>query len=195
MDWSNFDFFAWILLPLLIFFARVTDVTIGTLRLIFISRSMKFVAAVLGFFEVIIWLAAIGQIMKNLNNWVTFVAYGLGFATGNYIGILIGEKLSIGKVIVRIITQKPGILLEKSLREHGIGVTTIPAIGARGKVKVLFSIVRKKDLGKVMSIINELNPNAFYTIEDVKYVNEGVFPESAGFLLNRIRFIPFRKGK
>ena len=79
--------FTWVLLPILIFFARILDQSIGTMRLIFLSKGMKHIAPFLGFFEVIIWLLAIGQIMQHLDNWVCYVAYGAGFAMGNFIGI------------------------------------------------------------------------------------------------------------
>jgi uncharacterized protein YebE (UPF0316 family) len=86
---SNFGLYTWIVLPLLIFLARVVDVSMGTIRVIFVSRGLKYLAPVVGFFEVLIWLLAIGQIMKNLSSPLCYVAYAGGFAAGNYIGIVI----------------------------------------------------------------------------------------------------------
>ena len=97
--------FTWVVLPVLIFLARIMDVSIGTLRLIFVSRGYKYYAPMLGFFEVIIWLLAIGQIMQHLDNFLCYLAYGLGFATGNYIGIYLDEKLSLGTVLIRIVSK------------------------------------------------------------------------------------------
>jgi uncharacterized protein YebE (UPF0316 family) len=91
------QFFSLVIVPILIFFARVTDVTMDTIRIIFIAKGYKFRAAFLGFFEVIIWLLAITQIMQNLTNIFCYLAYGAGFATGNYLGMLIEEKFPVEK--------------------------------------------------------------------------------------------------
>lgn len=167
--------FTWVVLPLLIFLARISDQTIGTLRLIFLSKGKKNLAPFLGFFEVIIWLIAVGQIMKHLDNVLCYVAYGGGFAMGNYIGMVVEEKLSIGNVIIRIIPKKDTSLLIAYLRENNYGVTSVEAEGAKGRVNIIFTIIMRKDVEHVISIINKFNPNAFYTIEEVKAINEGIF--------------------
>ena len=97
------EVYAWVVLPILIFFARVTDVTLGTLRIIFISRGKRNVAPVLGFFEVLIWIVAIGQIVQNLTSVTSYLAYAAGFATGNFVGMVIEDRLAIGTLIVRVI--------------------------------------------------------------------------------------------
>lgn len=180
MDISAFfntdsQLFSWVILPLLIFLARISDQTIGTMRLIFLSKGQKFLAPFLGFFEVIIWLLAVGQIMKHLDNVLAYVAYGGGFAMGNYIGMVIEEKLSIGNVLIRIIPKKDTKELINYLRENDFGVTSVNAEGSKGKVDIVFTIIKRKDVVNVVSIINKFNPNAFYTIEDVKAINEGIF--------------------
>ncbi|HOI87120.1 MAG TPA: DUF2179 domain-containing protein [Lentimicrobium sp.] len=167
--------FTWVVLPLLIFLARISDQTIGTLRLIFLSKGQKMLAPVLGFFEVIIWLLAVGQIMKHLDNVLCYVAYGGGFAMGNYIGMVIEEKLSLGSVLIRIIPKKDTSELIAYLRENNYGVTSVKAEGSRGEVDIVFSIIQRKDIEHVVGIINQFNPNAFYTIEEVKAINEGIF--------------------
>jgi uncharacterized protein YebE (UPF0316 family) len=103
---SGSPVFAWVILPLLIFAARICDVTLGTLRIIFVSRGKKLLAPLLGFFEVSIWLLAISQIMQNLNNPVCFLAYAGGFAMGNFVGILIEDKLAMGILVIRIFLVK-----------------------------------------------------------------------------------------
>ncbi|PKP01517.1 MAG: hypothetical protein CVU14_05035 [Bacteroidetes bacterium HGW-Bacteroidetes-9] len=171
------DIFTWVVLPLLIFLARISDQTIGTLRLIFISKGQKMLAPLLGFFEVIIWLIAVGQIMKHLDNILCYVAYGGGFAMGNYIGMVVEEKLSLGNLLVRIIPKKDTSDLIAYLRENNFGVTSVPAEGSKGKVDIVFTIIKRKELEDVVAIINRFNPNAFYTIEDVKAINEGIFKQ------------------
>lgn len=172
---TDSQLFSWVILPLLIFLARISDQTIGTMRLIFLSKGQKFLAPFLGFFEVIIWLLAVGQIIKHLENVLAYVAYGGGFAMGNYIGMVIEEKLSIGNVLIRIIPKKDTKELINYLRENDFGVTSVNAEGSKGKVDIVFTIIKRKDIAHVVSIINTYNPNAFYTIEDVKAINEGIF--------------------
>ena len=190
-------FFAWVILPLLIFFARICDVTLGTIRVIFISKGFKYIAPVIGFFEVIIWLLAIGQVMNNVTNVASYIAYGAGFATGTFVGMAIEEKLSLGTVIVRVITNQEADDLVEALRSHDYGVTVIHAAGSSGPVKVLFMVLKRQDLGRVTGIIRQFQPNAFYSIEDVKSAAEGVFPDkkSKFFMSHRAMLKFFGKDK
>lgn len=171
----NSDLYTWVVLPILIAIARIMDVTVGTVRLIFVSRGYKYLAPVLGFFEVIIWLLAIGQIMQHLSNFMCYLGYGMGFALGNYIGIIIVEKMSLGTVLIRIVPKFDATELIQMLREANFGVTTLDAQGKDGNVKIVLSIVKRKNLNKAIEMVNQYNPNAFYTIEEIQKVNEGIF--------------------
>lgn len=168
--------FSLIILPILIFLARVVDVTFGTIRIIFVSRGMKWFAPIFGFFEIIIWLFALGQIFSNLTNITYYVAYAGGFATGNFVGIWIEEKMAIGTLVVRIITRKEGTQLIEFLKSENFGVTSIDAEGATGKVKIIYTIIKRHDLQNVINIIKRFNPRAFYSIEEVRSASEGIFP-------------------
>jgi uncharacterized protein YebE (UPF0316 family) len=188
------DLFTWVIIPLFIVLARIVDVSIGTLRIIFVSRGYRFLAPVLGFFEVIIWLLAIGEIMKNLNNPICYIAYGLGFALGNYLGILLEDRLSIGQVIVRVITKRDATQLVETLKQKNYGVTSINAEGSTGEVKLIFLIINRSRLTDVVDQIKHFNPNAFYSVEDVRSVTEGVFPlEKPGFLSSRLNAMKVRR--
>ena len=188
--------FTWIVLPVLIFLARIMDVSIGTLRLIFVSKGYKYYAPILGFFEVVIWLMAIGQIMQHLDNVMCYLAYGLGFATGNYIGIILDEKMSLGTVLIRVVPKKDTTNLINHLRESNFGASLVDIEGMSGKLKMIFTIVKRKDLREVMNIIHEHNPQAFVTIEDVKTAKEGYFKYSHKRRLSPAGiFSDFRKGK
>jgi len=138
--------YAWVVLPVLIFLARITDVTLGTVRLIFVSRGLKYLAPVAGFFEVLIWILVIGQIMQNLANPACYLAYAGGFATGNFIGLLIVEKLSLGVVLVRVITAKQADSLIELLRGKRYGVTSVDGEGANGPVEIIFTIVPRREV-------------------------------------------------
>ena len=166
----------WILIPLFIFLARLLDVTLGTMRIVFVSRGMKYMAPLVGFFEVLVWLLAIRQILQNLNNVFCFLAYAGGFALGNFIGIHIEKKMAMGRLLIRIITRKEALDLIPYLRAQGYGVTCLEAEGATGKVNVIYMIIRRQDQERISNIIKRFNPKAFFTIEDVKIVSEGVFP-------------------
>lgn len=168
-------FFTWVALPVLIFVARILDQSVGTLRMIFVAKGMKNLVPVLAFFESLIWLLAIGQIMQHLDNWICYLAYALGYAMGNYVGMKLDERISLGNVIIRIIVKTGAVELVKYLREQHFGLTVLDAEGATGKVKVIFSIVKRKDAPRVIEIINDFDPHSFYTIEEVREVNEGVF--------------------
>jgi uncharacterized protein YebE (UPF0316 family) len=169
--------FAFVIVPLLIFLARVCDMSLDTIRVIFMSKGIQYLPAIIGFFEVIIWLVAIGQVMNNLTNVVCYIAYGAGFATGTFVGMALEEKLSLGLTSVRIIAKEDPVELVQFLRSHNYGVTSIDAEGGRGKVKMVFTIIKRQDLKHVVGIVKDFNPNAFYSIEEVKSVAEGVFPE------------------
>ncbi|MCF7809965.1 DUF2179 domain-containing protein [bacterium] len=166
----------WLIIPTLIFFARIIDVSIGTIRVIFVAKGMKFLAPVLGFFEVLVWLLAIGEILKNLTSWQNYIAYACGFAMGNFVGMLIESKIALGNVIIRIITRYEANSLVEALREKNFGVTSIDADGRDGPVKILFTLTTRTSIPKILNIVNEYNPNAFYSIEDIRYVSEGIFP-------------------
>ena len=187
-DWISADIFNWVILPLLIAVARILDVSVGTIRLIFVARGYKYLAPLLGFVEVIIWLVAIGQIMQHLDNFMCYLGYGIGFALGNYLGIILVEKMSIGTVIIRIIPKLNTDNLVKQLRAANHGVTIVNAEGKNGPVNLLFSIVKRKNLEEALQIINMNNPNAFYTIEEVQKVNEGFFkaPQPKPYLFGGI---------
>ncbi len=167
--------FSWVILPLLICLARICDQSIGTMRMIFVSKGMKIIAPFLAFFESLIWLIAVSQILKHIDNWVTFVAYGLGFALGNYIGIILEEKLSLGNVIVRIFPKTNHTQLINYMISNDLGYSMIDAEGRKGGLKIIFSIVGRKDLKDFLPKINELSPDSFYTIEEVKSVKKGIF--------------------
>jgi uncharacterized protein YebE (UPF0316 family) len=191
------DLYVWFIIPLLIFVARVLDVTLGTIRVIFVSKGLKYLAPIVGFFEIIIWLLAIGQIMNNLNNPACYIAYAGGFAMGNFVGIIIAEKLSLGVVLLRVITQKDATELIQSLSSEKYGVTSVDGHGAHGKVNIIFTIVPRKEIQKVVDIIKKFNPKSFYTVEDIGFVEEGIFPIRKNWRNETFEFIfrPFRKGK
>lgn len=186
----------WVIIPALIFLARICDVTLGTLRIVFISKGDKVIAPLLGFLEVLIWLIAITQVMENLSNVASYLAWAGGFATGNFLGLRVEQKLALGQVVVRVITVEPADNLVERLKGRGYRLTCVDARGTRGKVNLLFMIVKRKKLEEVIGIIRSFNPQAFYSIEDVRSVSEVGITENSTKEQNSLRkLIPLRKGK
>ncbi len=183
MDFLSTDstFYVWVVIPMMLFVARILDVSIGTIRIILISKGYRSIAPVLGFVEALIWVMAAGLVMSHLNNVFYYAAYAAGFASGTYVGIWIEEKLSLGKVIVRVITNRDASELLEHLRDEEFAATSLDAEGKYGPVKVLFLICNRKSLVSVVNTIKEYNPKAFYTIEDLRYVSGGVMPTKSVF--------------
>ena len=183
---GQFDYYSWVILPLIIFASRVCDVTLGTLRHVFISKGYKTIVPILGFFEVLIWLIVVAQIMKKIDNWACYIGWASGFATGTYVGLLIEEKLALGLQIVRIITNQECNQLIADLKAANHGLTIIDAQGAKGPVKILFTIVKRSEINSLVDIIHKDNPNAFYTVEDIKDKEQGVFSKRQNSIMKRL---------
>jgi len=173
---TDSELFAYLILPILIFFARILDVTIGTLRIIFVSKGDKIISPILGFFEVFIWIVVISQIIGNIDNYICYIAYAGGFAMGNYVGLRLEERMAIGKVLVRVISAKGGSILIKNLNERNFGATMVEGEGSTGPVKLIYIIIDRKKLDDVINVIQEFNPKSFFSIEDVRRVSSGIFP-------------------
>lgn len=179
MDQPFFDteFFKWVVLPIIIFFARMADVSLGTLRNVFISKGFRNVVPFIGFIEVLIWLISIRQVMRHLDNPLCYIGFAGGFAAGTYVGLLIERKLALGMQVLRIITAQDSTNLINALQNQNIGVTIMDGHGAKGPVKMIFTIVKRTDVEIVRNAVREFNPAAFYSIEDVRAANQGVFPK------------------
>jgi len=173
---AGFDWYVWVGLPLLIFAARVVDVTLGTLRIIFTSRGMRNLAPVLGFVETFIWIVAVSSIVKHAQNVVAFVGYASGFATGTYVGMLIENRLAVGTLTIRAIIRRDPKELIETLHDAGFGVTVVDGHGATGDVKIIYSTAKRADLPAIIDIIHRALPGAFLSVEEVRSTEQGVFP-------------------
>ncbi|MGZ0656431.1 DUF2179 domain-containing protein [Coraliomargarita sp. W4R53] len=176
MNFSDFDLIAWVLIPVLIFFARLVDVSLATLRHILVFRGMKKVVPFLAFIEILIWTLAITQVMENLSNTAALLAWALGFSVGTYLGMIIEERLALGHQLVRVIHQKMPTDFIESLKERGYGVTCLGAHGAFGQVDISLIVSPRKRLGELLKMLNQMTPPPFYTVEDVRTVGAGAGP-------------------
>ena len=172
----NSDLFHALGLPLLIFCARICDVTLQTVRIILLSSGRKNLAPVLGFFEVLIWIVVISQLVRNLATLTGYLAYAAGFATGTMTGIWLEQKLGIGFLLVRVITVHDATDLIARLRAGGFGVTEVAAQGATGRAHLIYTAIRRKHLHDVLTVINEVDPTGFVSVETISAANQGTFP-------------------
>ncbi|MBK7969988.1 MAG: DUF2179 domain-containing protein [Bacteroidetes bacterium] len=171
------DLFNWAILPLLIFIARTCDVTLATLRNIFIARNIKKIVPLLGFFEVLIWLVAVSQTINNLHNIACYIGFRRGYSMGIFVGITIEGKLALGKQVVRIITNQDTTSLVAAMSEANMGVTILDGNGAKGPVKVIFTTLKRRDVQLADQLINKHTPNAFLYHRRHPQFQSGVFRE------------------
>jgi uncharacterized protein YebE (UPF0316 family) len=154
--------------PVFIFCARVVDVSMGTLRTMCVVRGLRFTAAILGFFEVGIWVTAVSGVLTHLEQWYNIVAYASGFATGNVIGIFIEQKLAIGMQMIRLISRSQSAAVAAGLRLAGYAVTEVKGQGLRGQVSISFVVAPRKETPTVMRVANQIDPEVVSTVEDVR---------------------------
>ena len=170
------DVYNWIFLPLLIFVAQICNVSLETIRVIYVSKGIKYLAPIIAFFEIVIWLLAIEAILTDISNIAMFLGFAFGFALGTYVGLVIDEKLSVGRVLVRIvIPEGSDEEIVSFLQQGDYGVTSLDAQGSRGDVRMILSLVNRAEIPRIIEHLKTTNPNAFFSIEDVRYVNQGVF--------------------
>lgn len=165
-------------LPVAIFLAEMCVVTLGTLRIIFVARGHKFLAPLLGFFEILTWLFAIGQVIHNLDDPACFLAFAAGFTLGSFLGVLIEEKLALGMAAVRVFMRCDPCRLIDGLRAADFGVTCVAGAGASGPVQIVMTVVKRRQLPTVLALVETHAPHAFYAIDELQDVGQGVFPES-----------------
>lgn len=174
------ELFRIVVLPLMIFFARIMDVSINTIRIIFVMGGRKGISTVLGFFESLIWLLAIGQIFKHIDNVYSYIAYPAGFAAGIYVGMRIEEKLAYGKVVIRLITAEALEQAVRFLKSNGWRYSIVEAESQRGHEQMLFIVTERENVPSLLDQFRTNYPNGFYTIESVKNASETEFIEEPG---------------
>jgi uncharacterized protein YebE (UPF0316 family) len=158
---------------LLIFILRVSDMTLDTLRVLFVMRGKKRVAWILGFFQSAIFVLAIGRVLTQLNNPLNIIGYAAGFATGNVVGMFIEERIAIGHVLINIISPRRGSAIVSHLRQNGYAVTELSGRGKDGMVSMINCSVLRKQVDTIRELVNEIDPDAFITAEDVRPVRRG----------------------
>jgi len=163
--------------PLFIFFLRIGDVSMATVRMILIVRNHKSIVPVIGFFEVLLWVFAVGVVVQHLTSPLHLLGYAGGFAAGNLVGLLIEERLALGVATVQTIVRNRGDTLAMILRGEGFAVTEMDARGREGPVSHLYSAIPRRRVPAYLRMLDDAAPDAFVIVEEPRTVRRGwMFP-------------------
>ncbi|MGQ9556965.1 MAG: DUF2179 domain-containing protein [Desulfurispora sp.] len=163
---------------LFIFTARVADMSLDVIRVLMLMRGKKVYAAIIGFVEVSIFILALNQVLSGgLHDIGKIIAYAGGFATGNYVGVLLENKLAIGYATIQVFPQKHCVQqIIAALREQGFGVTSVRGEGRDGERIILFVTLKRKDMPEAVKLLEKIEPCIFYSVVDTRQIHGGVFP-------------------
>lgn len=170
---------------LLIFLLRIVDVSMATVRLIFAVRGRRGLAAVIGFFEILVWIFAVGQALQHLDSILHLLGYAAGFATGSYVGVWLEGRLALGLSVVHAVcrSEAEGVnlagQLANAIRLAGFAVTEIEGRGRDGGVDLLRIVVPRRRARTLIELIRDYDPNAFITVEEVR-ATQGGYMQLAG---------------
>ena len=159
--------------PLLIFGLRIVDVSLATVRMLLAVRGVKLVAPVIGFFEVLVWIFAVGTAIQHIDSPLHLMGYAGGFAAGTLVGLLIEEKMALGMATVRVLSRHGGVELAEALRDRGFGVTEFGGQGREGRVEMVYAVLRRRDLKAVFDEVRTWDPEAFVTVEEPRAIHRG----------------------
>jgi uncharacterized protein YebE (UPF0316 family) len=159
--------------PLIIFALRIVDVSMSTVRILLAVRGYKVAVPIIGFFEVLVWVFAVGNAIRFLDSGWHLLGYAGGFATGNVVGLLIEERLAIGFATVRVVSTHAGVEMADALRNIGFGVTEFGGQGRDGRVEVIYTVCARRDIERVVDEIERWDEQAFITVEEPRDIRWG----------------------
>jgi uncharacterized protein YebE (UPF0316 family) len=158
---------------IIILLLRVTDVSLGTIRTVYMLQGWRLLAAAIGFVEVTIFIYAISQVVSQLNDPVLMLAYSGGFALGTYLGLFLEERFAIGNAQLRIISQGQGDEVAQALRDRDFGATVVPGHGRKGPVELVFSIVPRRCITEIMRLASEIDSDSVISVSDSRFLFRG----------------------
>lgn len=159
--------------PLIIFGLRLVDVSLATVRMLMVVRGHRAVAPFIGFFEVMFWLIAAGTAIRHLQSPLHVVGYAGGFAAGNVLGLWIESRLALGLASVQVFTPAQDGRVAEALREEGLGATVFTGAGRGGPVQLIYSVVKRRSLGRALDVVNREAPDAFVMVEQPSAIHRG----------------------
>lgn len=159
--------------PLVIFSLRIVDVSMATMRMLLAMRNARVIVPIIGFFEVLIWILAVGSAIQNLQSPLHVLGYAGGFATGSFVGLWLEEQLAMGLASIQVISRFGGIELADGLRDRGFGVTEFIGQGREGRVEVIQTVVRRRDIDHVLEEVDRWDADAFVSVEEPRAIRKG----------------------
>ena len=165
-----------ILLCLKIFFARLIDVSLGTVRTIFTIKGRDFIASIIGFIEITVWFLVVKEALNTINNgfFIAF-SYAMGFSVGTFIGGKISKKFIKSNLEVQVILSNKSDKIINELHSAGFGVTKLEVSGKNSSSYMLYINIKNNNLDKLKRLINKLDKNAFLVVNETQYVKNGYF--------------------
>ena len=165
---------------LVIFCLRILDVSVGTLRVMYMVRGDRFKAVPLAFFESAVWIFAISKVIREVDNWPNMVAFAAGFAAGTLVGITLEQWIASGRVVARVISRANKDRLVEALRGCDFGVTVLAGEGREGEQYILFVVAPRRRARELLRLVREIEPHAFITVDPVHQAIGGYLPQAAG---------------
>ena len=162
-----------LLAAFIIFALRVIGVTLATVRVLLMTRGYKLPAASIGFFEVLVYVLAIGQVVQNLSNLWNVFGYCLGFSVGTLLGMWIEQRMALGYATVRVVSVERADAIAEAIREAGHGATEGWGHGTKGLIGTVKTVIRRKEVDKVCDLVTRTDPDAFITVEETRWVSRG----------------------
>ncbi len=159
--------------PFLIFGLRIVDVSLATLRMLLTMRNARKIVPVIGLFESLIWVVAVGTAIQNLHSIWHILGYSGGFASGTLVGLWLEGKLAVGLATVRIVTRKSGVRIAEALRTLGFGVTSFQGTGREGQVEMIYTLVKRRQIHSVLTEVEKIDPDAFISVEEPRTIRRG----------------------
>jgi uncharacterized protein YebE (UPF0316 family) len=159
--------------PLVIFGIRIVDVSLATLRMLFTVRGQRLLVPFIGFFEILLWLFAVGSAIRYLDSPYHIIGYAGGFAAGTVVGMWVEEKLAFGLATIRIISGNGVRQLADALRQSGHGVTEFTGVGRQGTVELVYTVAQRTEIKSILQTIDQMDPDALVTIEEPRAVRRG----------------------
>jgi uncharacterized protein YebE (UPF0316 family) len=159
--------------PIVIFLLRIVDVTLDTMRVLFMVRGRRLPAGILGFLMALVWIIAVGNAMKHLDSVWHILGYAAGYGTGTMVGITIENAVAFGLVQLRIVSKHGGVEIAEALRERGYGVTEFSGFGRDSAVEIVQSVVQRAHLDDALDIVDRFDDTAFVTVEDPQVLRGG----------------------
>jgi len=167
-----------ILWALFIFLFRMANVALGTVRTLLVVRGERIVATLIGLFEALFFVVAVGKVVQDLGNLLNILAYCVGFAAGTWVGMILEKRLALGYVLVRIVSLQKGRRIALALREKGYGVTEMLGEGRAGRVGIIDVVAKRKDVPLITSLGCEVDEDAFITVQEPREVYRGYIPRA-----------------